>query len=125
MTARRAELWGLCALAALVYAGLFPNVIVHVFPNNARFMFFEPTAVGHCTMHLWFYYSGDAAEDETYRASRDEICAEWREIHVEDEDVCRRVQQGRLGAYDGGRFAPYWARGNGAFSQDGGARRAW
>ena len=62
-------------------------------------------------MHMWFYYVGDAAEDAAYRDSREEISTEWQALNAEDEDLCRRMQQGRYGAYDGGRFAPYWDRG--------------
>ena len=91
--------------------GLFPNAIVQTFPSNAQVYFFEPTAVDRCLMHQWLYYIGDAAEDEAYRISRDEVCAEHHKINAEDEDVCRRTQEARSGAYDGGRLAPYWDQG--------------
>ena len=95
--------------------GLFPNVVVGLYATNAFFMFFEPSAVDRCVMHQWFYYVGDAAEDDAHRASRDEVCAEWEQLNGEDEDVCRRTQEGRRGAYDGGRLAPYWDQGTAHF----------
>lgn len=35
----------------------------------------------------------------------------WIYITEQDLDVTRWMQEGRRGAYDGGRFAPYWDRG--------------
>ena len=99
-------------LHEMTYIGLFPNVFVSIHQSsNAQLAFFEPVAVDRCVMHMWFYYVGDAAEDLAYRESRDEISTEWQALNAEDEALCRRIQQGRYGAYDGGRFAPYWDRG--------------
>ena len=99
----------------LVYVGIFPNVSLHVFPTNSQFVLFEPVAPDRCQMHLWHYYTGDAAEHDAYRASRDEVAADWDHINGEDEGVCRRTQEGRHGAYDGGRLSPFWDRGTAHF----------
>jgi len=90
-------------------------VSLHVFPTNTQFVLFEPVAPDRCVMHLWHYYAGDAAEDDAYRESRDEVSADWEKINGEDEEVCRRTQEGRRGGYDGGRLSPFWDQGTAHF----------
>ena len=92
-------------------AGVFPNMLVQTYPSNGQFYLFEPVSVDRCILHQWLYYIGDGAEDEACRASRDKVCAEYRRLNAQDADACRSMQEGRRGAYDGGRLAPYWDQG--------------
>ena len=95
----------------MLVAAVFPNMLVQAYPTYGQFDLFEPVAVNRCIFHQWLYYIGDAAVDEAYRASRDEVREGCLKMNAEDEDSCRNMQEGRRGAYDGGRFAPYWDKG--------------
>ena len=102
----------------MVYGNLFPNIAINVYPTNLQFVLFEPVAAGKSAMHMWFYFVGDAADNETCRNARDTLCEEWADLNAEDLDICRRLQEGRhCDAYDGGRLAPYWDSGTLHFHQ--------
>ena len=118
----------------MVFCGLFPNAGMSMYPNNLQFVLFEPVGVERTVMHMWFYFVGEAASAETFRSARDKVCNGWVALNAEDENVCRRLQEGRGNdAYDGGRLAPYWdagtlhfhrqiadaIRGEGAFALEG------
>ena len=86
--------------------------MLNLFPTNIQGIWFEPTALDHTVMHMWFYYTDGIAEAEQFRSARDEVVDEWLVINGEDADICHRLQLGReSGAYDGGHFAPYWDEG--------------
>lgn len=103
---------------SMVYGTLFPNVAINVYPTNLQFVLFEPVAADKSTMHMWFYFVGDAATDEACRGARDSLCEEWADLNAEDLDICRRLQQGRhCDAYDGGRLASHWDTGTLHFHQ--------
>jgi choline monooxygenase len=94
------------------FISLFPNFVLNLFPTNIQGIWFEPTALDHTVMHMWFYYTDGIAEAEQFRSARDEVVDEWLVINGEDADICHRLQLGReSGAYDGGHFAPYWDEG--------------
>ncbi len=91
---------------------LFPNVTIVISAGNLQFVMFEPVAANRCIMHMWYYFVGDAAKAPEHEQSRDLVYAEWAALNAEDEDVCRRMQQGRsCEGYDGGRLAPFWDEG--------------
>ena len=98
------------------FCNLFPNATMAIFPSNIELFMFEPVGVDKCIMHVWFYFVGDAAEDEEHREAREKVVAEWTDLNAEDADICHRLQQGRAcDAYDGGRLAPYWDTGTAHF----------
>ncbi len=95
-----------------IFVLLFPNFVLNLFPTNIQGIWFEPTALDHTVMHMWFYYADSVAEAEQFRGARDEVVKEWLLVNGEDADICHRLQLGReSGAYDGGHFAPYWDEG--------------
>ena len=94
------------------FISLFPNFVLNLFPTNIEAVWFEPTALDHTVMHMWFYYTDGVAAAERFRGARDEVVEEWLVINGEDADICHRLQLGReSGAYDGGHFAPFWDEG--------------
>ena len=96
----------------MVFGLLFPNVAVNVYPTNAQFVMFEPVSADNTRMHMWFYYAGDGVDSPAHKNERETVCQEWTKLNAEDEDICRRLQEGRKSdAYDGGRLAPYWDTG--------------
>ena len=91
---------------------LFPNIGLVVSPGSLQFVYFEPVSADRCVMHLWFYFVGEGAEAPEHEQARQLIVDDFRTINIEDEGICRRLQQGRqCDAYDGGRLAPYWDAG--------------
>ena len=63
-------------------------------------------------MHMWFYFVPEDVGNPAFKETRDNLYREWDLLNREDEDICRRLQEGRLcDAYDGGRLAPYWDQG--------------
>ena len=96
----------------MVYGTIFPNAAINVFPTNLQFVLFEPLAPARSIMHMWYYFVGESSTSAACRAARETVYEEWVNLNVEDEGVCRRLQQGRgCDAYDGGRLAPYWDTG--------------
>lgn len=94
------------------FLNLFPNATMAIFPSNVEFFMFEPVGVDRSIMHVWFYFVGDAANDEAHRDARRMVVKEWSDLNAEDSGICYRLQQGRsCDAYDGGRLAPYWDTG--------------
>ena len=94
------------------YSAVFPNVAINVYPTNAQFVLFEPLGPERTRMHMWFYFVGDAATDPAFAGLRETNITEWHNLNMEDEGICRRIQEGRhCEAYDGGRLAPYWDTG--------------
>jgi len=88
---------------------LVPNITMVISPGNLQFVTFEPDGPEQCTMNMSFYFVADAAEEAEHEEARQLVYAEWASLNVEDEDVCRRMQEGRAcDAYDGGRLSPYW-----------------
>ncbi len=102
----------------MVYSVLFPNTAINVYPANLQLVLFEPVSAGETNMHMWFYFVGDAAEAPAYAEARQTLYDDWSNLNFEDEDICRRLQEGRhCDAYDGGRLAPYWDIGTVHFHQ--------
>lgn len=96
-------------MATQVTCNLFPNVTIVIAAGNLQFILFEPVAVDRCAMRMWYYFVGDAARVPEHETARNLVYDEWTSLNAEDEDVCRRMQEGRACiAYDGGHFAPFW-----------------
>lgn len=94
------------------YTAMFPNTALNVYPSNAQFVQFEPLGAGRTRMHMWFYFVPEDVGNPAFKETRDNLYREWDLLNREDEDICRRLQEGRLcDAYDGGRLAPYWDQG--------------
>ena len=103
-------------MATQVTVNLFPNVTIVIAGGNLQFILFEPAAADRCVMRMWYYFVGDAARASEHETARDLVYNEWASLNAEDEDVCRRMQQGRrCEGYDGGRLAPYWDQGTASF----------
>ena len=102
----------------MVYTAMFPNVAINAYPANVQLVLFEPISAGETNMHMWFYFVGDAAEAPEFEEARETLYADWANLNFEDEDICRRLQEGRhCDAYDGGRLAPYWDSGTAHYHQ--------
>ena len=90
-------------------AVLFPNAAITVTPAIVDFIYFEPVTPGRTTMHMWYYFVGDAAEAPEHECSRQLVYTDFENANREDEGICARMQEGRTcDAYDGGRLSPYW-----------------
>ena len=97
---------------SMVFALLFPNFAVNVYPDSIQAVLFEPLAYDRTAMHMWFYYVGDAATAPEFSPARSRLYDDWAGLNAEDEGICRQLQEGRTcEAYDGGRMAPYWDTG--------------
>ena len=97
---------------SMVYALVFPNFAVNVYPDSLQAVLFEPVGHDRTVMHVWFYYVGDAATATEFAAARSRLFDDWYSLNAEDEGICRQLQTGRTcDAYDGGRMAPYWDAG--------------
>lgn len=94
------------------YCTLFPNSAINMFTSNVEFLMFEPVSVNETIMHMWFYFSEEAATSDFYSRGREAVVADWTALNAEDSDICERLQFGRsCDAYDGGRFSTYWDTG--------------
>ena len=95
-----------------VFSAVFPNVAVNIYPSNTQCVLFEPLSASETRMHMWFYFVEGDHDNSATADLRKSVCDEWDALNAEDEDICRRLQEGRLcDAYDGGRLAPYWDKG--------------
>lgn len=63
-------------------------------------------------MHMWFYFVQENVGNPDLKEKRGTVYREWDLLNREHEDICRRLQEGRLcDAYDGGCLAPNWDQG--------------
>ena len=91
------------------YSLLFPNFWLWVWPDHAVGVIHDALAPDHTHQRWFFYFVGDAATDDEYKAARREVIDRWIAVNEEDRDVCRAQQEGRASsAADDGVFSTYW-----------------
>ena len=90
------------------YLTLFPNFVLGLYlPDQVGVHLDVPLAPG-CTSQRRAVYSlrAEAASPE----QADELARLWRDVHVEDQVICERLQEGRVSAVGdgGGLLSPHW-----------------
>ena len=90
------------------YLTLFPNFVMGLYlPNEVGVHLDVPLAPDRTLQRRAVYRIGP----EPVSASQaDDLARLWRDVHVEDQVICERLQQGRAsGAVDdGGVLSPVW-----------------
>ena len=90
------------------YVAFYPNVLLGIHADHAFVVIIDPISSGQSVEHLRFYYVGDDALSEEYRASRQTLLESWQVVFNEDIDAVEGMQQGRLSpGYNGGIFSPF------------------
>ena len=91
---------------------LFPGIAISFHPTMFLFWDFKPISHDWTKLSLHIYYAGEAAQSVKYAAHRQDKAKYYADLNVEDEEVCRLLQEGRQArGYDGGRFSPFWDKG--------------
>ncbi|MGB5326754.1 MAG: RHO alpha subunit C-terminal catalytic domain-containing protein, partial [Gammaproteobacteria bacterium] len=87
---------------------LFPNFIMGTYqPDQMGVYLNQPISPGCTRQHRVIYtHKGAHYSDTQIKAMRDL----WHKVHLEDHEMCIRLQQGRLSplAAEGGWLSPNW-----------------
>lgn len=103
----RFEHWPDAKLKVAEYIALFPNVLLGLQNDHVFAMLLTPESPDRTTETVQLYYIGGAATDLKHEGARKITLDGWREVFLEDVDVCEQMQQGRVSpAFDGGSFSP-------------------
>ena len=90
------------------YLTLFPNFILGLYlPDQVGVHLDVPLAPGRTSQRRAVYsFQAETVSDE----HADELASLWRDVHVEDQVICERLQEGRASAVadDGGVLSPLW-----------------
>lgn len=85
----------------------FPNVMVEWYPNTLVVSTIVPTGIEQCMNVVEFYYPEEIALFEREFVEREQ--AAYQETAKEDDEICRRMTEGRRALYQQGinEFGPY------------------
>ncbi len=90
------------------YLTLFPNFVLGLYlPDQVGVHLDVPLAPGRTSQRRAVYsLQAETVSDE----HADELARLWRDVHVEDQVICERLQEGRASAVadDGGVLSPLW-----------------
>jgi choline monooxygenase len=97
-------------LANISFFGvMFPNWMISIHPTYLLHWHVVPLSVERTCVNVYAHFVGEAATNDHHAEARRKLLDYYVALNAEDEDICRRLQQGRQApAYDGGRFSPYW-----------------
>ncbi len=90
------------------YLTLFPSFILGTYqPDQMGVYLHQPVDAGHTRQRRVIYTHKDANYSD---AQIQQLTDLWHSVHLEDHEMCRRMQQGRASplADDGGLLSPYW-----------------
>jgi len=90
------------------YLTLFPSFVLGTYqPDQMGVYLHQPVAAGHTRQRRVIYTHREAAYSE---AQIKQLHNLWHSVHLEDHEMCLRLQQGRHSplAQDGGLLSPQW-----------------
>jgi choline monooxygenase len=76
------------------YFSVFPTFLIGVMPDHLFAWSLDPQAPDRTIEHLHFYFLGDAAASDAYRAHRETTLANWKRVNDEDWEIIERMQSG-------------------------------
>ncbi len=99
------------------YLTLFPGFILGTYqPDQLGVYLHQPLDANHTRQRRVIYAHAQAHYSD---AQIEQIRKLWHKVHLEDHEMCIRMQQGRHSpmAEDGGVLSPHWERSVGRFHQ--------
>ena len=90
------------------YLTLFPSFILGTYqPDQMGVYLHQPVDAGHTRQRRVIYTHKDANYSDTKIEQLKQL---WHSVHLEDHEMCERMQQGRHSplASDGGLLSPHW-----------------
>jgi choline monooxygenase len=90
------------------YLTLFPSFILGTYqPDQMGVYLHQPVDAGHTRQRRVIYTHRDADYSDAQIQQLKEL---WHSVHLEDHEMCERMQQGRHSplASDGGLLSPHW-----------------
>ena len=89
------------------YISVFPNLMLGVHPDYFLALLVDPLSPSRSVERMAFYFVGDGATDEKYKALRQIPIDLWKITNDEDLETIERLQKGRHSpAFKGGCFSP-------------------
>ena len=89
------------------YLTIWPNLMVNVFPDALLVMWMQPLGPSNTRVERRLYVAAPMSSDQ-----RAAIAASHRQVHLQDVDICQRVQRSHSAGVDAnGRLATVEERG--------------